>query len=31
VKLFVRGAAASLDAELRPTDELYIVAAISGG
>lgn len=31
VKLFVRGAATSLDAELRPTDELYIVAAISGG
>lgn len=31
VKLFHRGASVSLDAPLRPDDELHIVAAISGG
>ena len=31
VKLFCGGRAVTLDAELGPADELYIVAAISGG
>ena len=31
VKLFLGGACVSLDAPLRPDDELHIVAAISGG
>jgi molybdopterin converting factor small subunit len=31
VKLFVGGAAVTLDRELAPGDELFIVGAISGG
>jgi sulfur-carrier protein len=31
VKLFLGGVAVSLDATVRPNDELHIVAAISGG
>jgi molybdopterin converting factor small subunit len=31
VKLFHRGAAVTLDARLGPDDQLYVVAAISGG
>jgi sulfur-carrier protein len=31
VRLFHRGAAATLDAPLGPDDELHVVAAISGG
>ena len=31
VKLFLGGAAVSLDAPIGPDDELHIVAAISGG
>jgi molybdopterin converting factor small subunit len=31
VKLFHRGAAVTLDAPLGPDDQLYVVAAISGG
>lgn len=31
VKLFLGGAAVPLDAALAPSDELHIVAAISGG
>jgi molybdopterin converting factor small subunit len=31
VKVFLRGAAVSLDAAVAPDEELYVVAAISGG
>ena len=31
VKVFLRGAAVSLDAPIGPKDQLHIVAAISGG
>ena len=31
VKLFLRGEAIALDAPLAPGDEVYVVAAISGG
>jgi hypothetical protein len=31
VKLFHRGASVQLDAPLGPSDELHVVAAISGG
>jgi len=31
VKLFLRGVAVSLDKPVGPNDELYIIAAISGG
>jgi hypothetical protein len=31
VKVFLRGAAVALDAAVGPDEELYIVAAISGG